>query len=124
MEAVERCAARPAHALYPLVHKRLQTLHHHMLAVKQLRVTLAPVVPLMIPYLNRAFCLSGTLLTSNNVACVLLEIGKCYSRALNRALDVLYDYQEFGLNTDSIVSAVESLQLLIQHHNMFVQMCA
>jgi hypothetical protein len=115
---LERCAARPAHPVFPVMQKRFQALHHHMIALKELQQNMAPVVPLLLPYLDRAVRLYGTLLQSFNVVRLLTEVRLCYSRALNCALNVMEDYREFGLPTAPVMSAVEALQLLIEHHDM------
>jgi hypothetical protein len=115
---LERCAAKPPHILYPVMQKRFHALHHHMIALRELKANMAPVIPLLLPYLERALRLYGVLLQARDVVCLLVDIRRCYSRALNRALNVVEDYREFGMPYDPILSAVEALHLLIEHHDM------
>jgi hypothetical protein len=115
---LERCAAKPAHVLYPMMQKRFQALYHHTIALQELRANMGPVVPVLLPYLERAIRLYQTLLHTRDAVRLLVDIRRCYSRALNRALNVAEDYRDFGMPNAAILSGVEALHLLIEHHDM------
>jgi hypothetical protein len=114
---LQRCLNKPQSALFKMVHVRLRFLHHHLIALLEMLTNLERTVPMLTPYINRIAKLYMTMLRSPSPFDVLKQARMFHVRALDRSFFIYQDFVETEIPLNDITSAIESFQLMLQHHD-------
>lgn len=120
MARVQRCIKKSPPRLHKVVHRRLEHLQTHLMALNEIISNIANTVPILLPYMTRTALIYSQLLQSQTVLAELEHARTYYQRAINKALNLLDDYAEMGIPNNYLLAAIESFQLLLDHHDGLV----
>lgn len=116
---VRRCIQKPS-PRNAVVHKRLEHLQTHLMALNEIISNIAKTVPVLLPYMTRAAIIYNQLLHTASVLTDLENARRYYQRAINKSMDLLEDYEDMGISTNYLFAAIESFELLLEHHDGLV----